>query len=91
MATPATTQAAQTLTLTPLMVYGASLTTGIVWLVLGLTGTAHRVAGLIKRPVVAGIILGLGFSLMIEGAKMMAQNWLVTADFGATDESGWRH
>jgi hypothetical protein len=73
----ATTQAAQTLILTPAMVYGASLATGIVWLILGLTGTAHRVAGLIKRPIVVGIILGLGFGFMIEGAKMMAQNWWV--------------
>jgi hypothetical protein len=73
----ATTQAAQTLTITPAMVYGASLATGIVWLFLGLTGTAHRVAGLVKRPVVLGIILGLGFGFMIEGAKMMSQNWWV--------------
>jgi hypothetical protein len=73
----ATTQAAQTLTITPAMVHGASLVTGLVWLVLGLTGTAHRVANLLKRPIVVGIILGLGFGFMIEGAKMMAQNWWV--------------
>jgi xanthine/uracil permease len=73
----ATTQAAQTITITPAMVHGASLVTGLVWLVLGLTGTAHRVARLIHRPVVIGIILGLGFGFMIEGAKMMAQNWWV--------------
>src|SRR5882724_3321301 len=73
----ATTQAAQTLTITPTMVYGAGLVTGLVWLLLGLTGTAHRVTNLIKRPVVIGIILGLGFGFMIEGAKMMAQNWWV--------------
>jgi Molybdate transporter of MFS superfamily len=73
----ATTQAAQTITITPTMVYGASLATGLVWLLLGLTGTAHRVANLIKRPVVVGIILGLGFGFMIEGAKMMAQNWWI--------------
>ena len=73
----ATTQAAQTLTLTPAMVHGASLVTGLVWLVLGLTGTAHRVANLVKRPIVVGIILGLGFGLMIEGAKMMSQNWWI--------------
>jgi hypothetical protein len=65
----ATTQAAQTLIITPAMVWGASLATGIVWLVLGLTGTAHHVAKLITRPVVLGIILGLGFGFMIEGAK----------------------
>ena len=73
----ATTQAAQTLTLTPAMVHGASLVTGLIWLVLGLTGTAHRVANLVKRPIVVGIILGLGFGFMIEGAKMMAQNWWI--------------
>ena len=73
----ATTQAAQTLVITPSMVWGASLATGIVWLLLGLTGTAHRVARLVSRPVVIGIILGLGFGFMIEGAKMMSQNWWI--------------
>jgi len=73
----ATTQAAQTLIITPAMVWGASLATGLIWLVLGLTGTARHVAKLISRPVVLGIILGLGFGFMIEGAKMMSQNWWV--------------
>src|SRR5579864_7448634 len=70
----ATTQAAQTIVITPAMVWGASLATGIVWLFLGLTGTARYVTRLATRPVVLGIILGLGFSFMVEGAKMMAQN-----------------
>jgi hypothetical protein len=73
----ATTQAAQTLTLTPAMVHGASLVTGLIWLVIGLTGTASRVASLVKRPVVTGIILGLGFGFMIEGARMMSENWWI--------------
>lgn len=73
----ATTQAAQTLVLTPAMVYGASLATGLVWLILGVTGTARYVAHLVARPVVLGIILGLGFAFMIEGAKMMSLNWWV--------------
>lgn len=73
----ATTQAAQTITITPAMVHGASLVTGLIWLALGLTGTAHRVANLVKRPIVIGIVLGLGFGFMIEGAKMMAQNWWI--------------
>jgi Molybdate transporter of MFS superfamily len=73
----ATTQAAQTIVITPAMVWGASLATGIVWLFLGLTGTARYVTTLITRPVVLGIILGLGFGFMIEGAKMMAQNWWI--------------
>jgi MFS superfamily sulfate permease-like transporter len=73
----ATTQAAQTIVITPAMVWGASLATGIIWLLLGLTGTARYVTRLITRPVVLGIILGLGFGFMIEGAKMMAHNWWV--------------
>jgi MFS superfamily sulfate permease-like transporter len=73
----ATTQAAQTLVLTPAMVYSASLATGLVWLLLGLTGTARYVAHLVARPIVQGIILGLGFAFMIEGAKMMAENWWI--------------
>jgi predicted benzoate:H+ symporter BenE len=73
----ATTQAAQTLILTPAMVWGASLATGLIWLLLGLTGTAHRVASLVSRPVVLGIIPGLGFGFMIQGAKMMSHDWWV--------------
>ena len=73
----ATTQAAQTLVLTPAMVYSASLATGLVWLLLGLTGTARYVAHLVARPIVQGIILGLGFAFMIEGAKMMTENWWI--------------
>jgi hypothetical protein len=49
-----------------------------VRLILGLTGTARFVTKLITRPVVLGIIiLGLGFGLMIEGAKLMAQDWWI--------------
>jgi hypothetical protein len=49
----ATTQAAQTLVITPPMVWGASLATGLIWLVLGVTeGTARYVAKFISRPVV---------------------------------------
>jgi MFS superfamily sulfate permease-like transporter len=66
-----------TIVITPAMVWGASLATGVVWLVLGLTGMVHRVANLVSRPVVLGIVLGLGLGFMIEGAKMMSQNWWV--------------
>jgi predicted benzoate:H+ symporter BenE len=59
------------------MVWAASLATGIAWLLLGLTGTARYVTRIITHPVVLGIILGLGFGFMIEGAKMMAQNWWI--------------
>jgi MFS superfamily sulfate permease-like transporter len=73
----ATTQAAQTLTVTAASVYAASLASGAIWLLLGLTGTAQKVTKLVGRPVVLGIILGLGFGFMLSGVKMMADNWWI--------------
>jgi MFS superfamily sulfate permease-like transporter len=73
----ATTQAAQTLTVTAGAVYAAGLASGIIWLLLGLTGTAQKVTKFISRPVVIGIILGLGFGFMLNGIKMMADNWWI--------------
>ncbi|TAK83574.1 MAG: sulfate transporter [Betaproteobacteria bacterium] len=75
----AATQAAQTAVITPGAVVGASLATGAIWLLLGMTGTARRVAALVPRFVVVGIILGLGMAFMIEGIKMMATGWLIAA------------
>ena len=73
----ATTQAAQTITITPNAVYGAGIVTGVIWFLLGITGAAKMVAELVSRPVAVGIVLGLGFSFMLEGIKMMAQGWLL--------------
>jgi MFS superfamily sulfate permease-like transporter len=73
----AATQAAQTAVITPAAVVGASLATGAIWLLLGLTGTARRVAALVPRYVVTGIVLGLGMAFMLEGVKMMASGWLI--------------
>lgn len=73
----AATQAAQTAVITPAAVVGASLTTGIIWLLLGMTGTARRIAQWIPRFIVVGIVLGLGMAFMIEGIEMMATNWLI--------------
>ncbi len=73
----AATQAAQTATITPATVYGASLVTGLVWLVLGLTGAARRLTSWAPRCVVIGIVLGLGFGFMLEGIKSMSSGWPV--------------
>jgi len=72
----ATTQAAQTATITAGAVYAASLVTGLIWLLLGLTGLTKRVTDLISRPVAIGIVLGLGIGFMIEGSKLMAAGWI---------------
>lgn len=75
----AITQAAQTAVITPAAVIGASLVTGILWLILGLTGAAQRITKLVPRAVIVGIILGLGMGFMLEGIKMMATGWLIGA------------
>jgi MFS superfamily sulfate permease-like transporter len=74
----ATTQAAQTITITPNAVYGAGIVTGVIWFLLGITGAAKKVAEWVSRPVAVGIVLGLGFSFMLEGIKMMAQGWILS-------------
>ena len=73
----AITQAAQTAVITPAAVYASGLATGIIWLVLGLTGAISYVSKIVSRPVLVGIVLGLGLSFMLEGVRMMAGNWVV--------------
>jgi hypothetical protein len=75
----AATQAAQTATITPASLYGAGLATGVIWLVLGLTGTARYVASLVPRFVVVGIVLGLGVGFMLQGIRLMSEGWIIAA------------
>jgi MFS superfamily sulfate permease-like transporter len=75
----ATTQAAQTAVITAGTVYGAALATGIIWLLLGLTGTAKWFARIMSRPIMVGIVLGLGLSFMLSGARLMATGWWLSA------------
>ena len=73
----AATGAAQTAVVTPESVAVATLATGLIWLAIGLTGTAERVARWVGRPVTLGIVLGLGVAFMLEGTRMMANGvWL---------------
>lgn len=75
----AATQAAQTATITPATLCGASLATGIVWLALGLSGTARYLARLVPRFVVVGIVLGLGMGFMLQGVRAMSDGWIIAA------------
>ena len=75
----AATQAAQTAVITQGAVYRAGLVTGAIWLILGLTGAATRIAKIVPRTVVIGIVLGLGMSFMLEGIRMMNTDWLIAA------------
>jgi hypothetical protein len=75
----AATQAAQTAIVTQATVYGAGVATGVIWLVLGLTGGAKYLSGLVPRSVVMGIVLGLGVGFMLEGIRWMSGGWLVAS------------
>lgn len=69
----------QGVAVTPATIAGAGLVTGAIWLLLGATGLIERVTRLVSRPVVAGIILGLGTGFMLKGIEMMGSQWLVAA------------
>lgn len=53
------------------MICGAGVFTGLVWLVLGATRTVNVATRLATRPIVRGILLGLGLLFMGEGVRMM--------------------
>jgi MFS superfamily sulfate permease-like transporter len=73
----ATAQAGQMAGITHGAIYGAALATGLVWLLLGSTGVVHRLTRWISRPVSQGVMLGLGMAFMLQGAKLMAQQWVL--------------
>lgn len=78
----ASIQAAQTAVVTPGAVYAAAMATGILWLLLGVSGLMARVARWVPPAVVIGIVLGLGFGFMLRGVRMMQGDWLI-AGFAA--------
>ncbi len=57
--------------ITPAALFASGLTTGLFWLLIGLTGTIGLVARLATKPVVRGIMLGLGMSFIVEGIHRM--------------------
>ena len=57
--------------ITPAALFASGLTTGLFWLLAGLTGAIRPIAKLATRPVVRGIMLGLGLSFMVDGVHRM--------------------
>jgi MFS superfamily sulfate permease-like transporter len=73
--TAAITQTAGAVMLTPSIVAGAGIATALFWLLLAVTGLARRLSLLIPKPVLIGIVMGLGFSFMREGIVLMSKSW----------------
>lgn len=67
----------QSALVTPGMVMGSGLLTGIFWLTMGLTGALDFIARIITKPVIRGITLGLGLSFILQGIKMMRADFLI--------------
>lgn len=73
----AITQTVGSVAITPVMVTGAGLVTGLIWLILAATGLAKQLSRWIPRPALLGVVMGLGFSFMLQGIRMMADGWLL--------------
>ncbi len=66
--------------ITPGMVYASGIVTGLIWLFLGLTNLVGWVSKLASKPVVRGIVLGLGLLFITQGLKMiLTMPWLGAA------------
>jgi len=53
------------------MIWGSGIFTGLFWLLMGLTGAITWIEKITTKPVVRGIMLGLGLSFVVEGLGMM--------------------
>jgi MFS superfamily sulfate permease-like transporter len=73
----AITQTGSLAPLTSATVTGSGVVTGLIWLLLGATGLARRLTRWVPRAALMGVVMGLGFSFMLEGIRMMSQSpWL---------------
>jgi predicted benzoate:H+ symporter BenE len=57
--------------ITPGMIWGSGIFTGVFWLLMGLTGAITWIEKVTTKPVIRGIMLGLGLSFIMEGLGMM--------------------
>ena len=60
-------------------VVAAGLVTALLWLALGASGLATRLARLIPRAALLGVIMGLGFAFMLQGVELMAAEGVLAA------------
>ncbi|MEG6614942.1 putative sulfate/molybdate transporter [Peptococcaceae bacterium 1198_IL3148] len=63
--------------ITPGMVWGAGIFTGLFWLIMGATGALNVVSKITTKPVIRGIVLGLGLSFILQGTQMMQTDFAV--------------
>jgi predicted benzoate:H+ symporter BenE len=59
--------------ITPGMIWGSGIFTGIFWLLMGFTGAITWIEKVTTKPIIRGIMLGLGLSFILEGLGMMKE------------------
>lgn len=73
----AVSQASIAAGLTASVVVGASLMTGAIWLFLAFTGLAKKISTYIPKSSLLGVVMGLGFSFMGEGIRLMGSSPII--------------
>ncbi len=73
----ATVAVTQPQMVTPGAIFASAVVTGVFWLGMGMSGAVSGLAALTSRPVVRGIVLGLGLSFILEGVGLMHRGPLV--------------
>jgi hypothetical protein len=68
--------------ITPGAIFASGLFTGVAWGMMGLSGAVSWMARITRRPVVQGIVLGLGLGFVLEGLKMMRGDLVLAAVAG---------
>lgn len=64
-------------TVSPGMIWGSGIFSALVWILMAVTGAVSWLNKITAKPVMRGIMLGLGISFAIEGVKMMSGQWVV--------------
>jgi len=59
------------------MIWGSGVFTAVFWFVMGMTGAVSWLHRITSRPIIRGIMLGLGLSFVLEGVKMMGDQPVV--------------
>lgn len=71
--------AAQAGLLTPGVMQGACLATGLIWLALGATGAARRLGQWVGHTVAEGVVTGLAMALLWQGLQLMRSQAVLAA------------
>jgi hypothetical protein len=65
--------------ISPGMIWCSGIFSALIWILMAVTGAVSWLNKITAKPVVKGIMLGLGLSFAINGLKMMSGQWILAA------------